>query len=125
MSERGGGWSEDPHSWYPDDPPLGEKKRSTEVVNLTPLEESMAAAILFMPELGHLTAGVTKEVIARCVRVAIMFGARPRARAPVEETPPPAAVGAILNLLRAGQIVGLDPREMTAIALEQLIEEQG
>lgn len=30
----------------------------------------MAAAILFMPEIGHLTAGVTKEIIARCARVA-------------------------------------------------------
>lgn len=43
---------------------------------ITPLEERMAAAILFMPEIGHLTAGVTKEIISRCARVAVEFGAR-------------------------------------------------
>lgn len=43
---------------------------------ITPLEYRMAAAILFMPEIGHLTAGVTKEIISRCARVAVEFGAR-------------------------------------------------
>lgn len=37
---------------------------------LSPLEVKMATAILFMPEIGHLTVGVTKEIIRRCARVA-------------------------------------------------------
>jgi hypothetical protein len=53
----------------------GEANVSAEYVP-TPLEERMAAAIIFMPEIGHLTAGVTREVIARCARVAVEFGAQ-------------------------------------------------
>jgi len=33
-------------------------------------------------------------------------------------------VNPITNILRAGQIVGLDPREMVAIALDELRREQ-
>ena len=36
----------------------------------TDLELKLAAALIFMPEIGHLTAGVTKEIISRCARVA-------------------------------------------------------
>jgi hypothetical protein len=42
---------------------------------LTPMKREMAASIIFMPEIDHLTAGVTKEVIERLYRVAIKYGA--------------------------------------------------
>ena len=42
----------------------------------SPIELRMAAAIIFMPEIGHLTAEVTREIIARCARVAVEFGAQ-------------------------------------------------
>jgi len=41
----------------------------------TKLEEAMAAAIIFMPEIGHLTVPVTRKIIQRCARVAVAFGA--------------------------------------------------
>lgn len=43
---------------------------------LSPLEERMATALIFMPEIGHLTAGVMREIIGRAVRVAVEFGAK-------------------------------------------------
>lgn len=42
---------------------------------LSPLEERMATALIFMPEIGHLTAGVMREITSRAVRVAVEFGA--------------------------------------------------
>lgn len=37
------------------------------------LELQMTAALIFMPELGQLTAGVMREIIARCARVAVAY----------------------------------------------------
>jgi hypothetical protein len=43
---------------------------------LSALEERMAAAIIFSPEFGDLNAVLTREIIRRCARVAVEFGAQ-------------------------------------------------
>ena len=50
------------HTTGPEVPIQGEE--------LSSLEMKMATAILFMPEIGHLTTGATKEIIRRCAQVA-------------------------------------------------------